>query len=273
MVDQEIKKSIDLSKEIRRLTLGMIYKAKASHIGGALSMADILSVLYGRILKYDPKNPSWDDRDRFLLSKGHACSSLYATLALSGFFPLSLLDEYGTDGTYLLSHTSDKIPGIELSTGSLGHALPVACGISLAGKRKGKNYKTYVIISDGELDEGSNWESILFAPQHHLDNLVLIVDYNKIQSLGTTKEVINLESLSKKFEAFNWETLEIDGHDHNILINTFKNLVFDNKLPKVIIANTVKGKGIDFMENRLLWHYKSPTEQEFKDGLCQILGD
>jgi transketolase len=265
-----LEKTIILSQNIRKLTLEMVYKAKASHIGGALSMADLLAVLYSNILKIDPHNPNWEQRDRFLLSKGHACTSLYATLALSDFFPISLLNEYGTDGTLLLSHTSSQIPGIELSTGSLGHALPVGCGLALAAKRKEKDYNTYVLISDGELDEGSNWESILFAPQHKLDNLILIVDYNKIQSLGTVEEVISLESLSKKFEAFNWEVFEIDGHNHNQIYKVLSSL-HKNAKPKVVIAHTVKGKGIDFMENKLLWHYKSPSDHEFNDGINQLM--
>lgn len=259
-----------LSQNIRRLTLEMVYKAKASHIGGALSMADLLAVLYSNILKFEANNPNWEQRDRFLLSKGHACTSLYATLALSDFFPVSLLNEYGTDGTLLLSHNSSQIPGIELSTGSLGHALPVGCGLALAAKRKGKDYNTYVLVSDGELDEGSNWESILFAPQHKLDNLILIVDYNKIQSLGTVAEVISLESLSLKFEAFNWEVFEIDGHNHNQIYEVL-NSIQKNAKPKVVIAHTIKGKGINFMENKLLWHYKSPSEQEFNEGINQLM--
>ena len=261
--------SVALSRNIRKLTLEMVYKAKASHIGGALSMADLLAVLYSDILNINPCNPNWEQRDRFLLSKGHACTSLYATLALSDFFPFELLTEYGTDGTLLLSHTSSKIPGVELSTGSLGHALPFGCGLALAAKRKNKDYRTFVLVSDGELDEGSNWEAILFSPQHKLDNLILIVDYNKIQSLGTVEQVINLESLSQKFEAFNWEVFEIDGHNHEQILETFKSMQINNK-PKVVIAHTIKGKGIDFMENKLLWHYKSPTEKEFNEGMNQL---
>jgi transketolase len=263
------EKSKLFSLEIRKKTLEMVYKAKASHIGGALSMVDVLAVLYSNILNIDPLNPNWEQRDRFLLSKGHACTSLYVTLALSKIFPDKLLNEYGINGTLLLSHTSNKIPGVELSTGSLGHALPVGCGLSLAAKRQKKDFNTYILVGDGELDEGSNWESILFAPQHKLDNLILIVDYNKIQSFGTTEEVINLESLSKKFEAFNWEVFEIDGHDHSQIYETFSSMKKNSK-PKVVIANTIKGKGVDFMENKLLWHYKSPSNQEFKEAMNQL---
>jgi transketolase len=261
--------SLKFSQKIRKLSLKMVYQAKASHIGGALSMADILAVLYLNILKINPDNPKSEDRDRFLLSKGHACTGLYATLALRGFFPVDLLNSYGNDGSDFICHVSHKIPGVELSTGSLGHALSVGCGISLAAKRRNKGFRTFVLVSDGELDEGSNWEAILFAPQHKLDNLVLIIDFNKIQSLGSVKEVINLDPLRNKFEAFNWECIEIDGHNHEELIKTFGPLELNGK-PKVIIAHTIKGKGIDFMEDKLMWHYKSPSEQEYLQAIDQL---
>lgn len=261
--------SESFAKDIRKLTLQMVFKAKASHIGGAFSMADILAVLYLHILKIDPENHNWAQRDRFLLSKGHACTSLYATLALSGFFPKEQLVEYGKDGTLLLAHASNKIPGVELSTGSLGHALPYGCGIALAAKRSKKSFKTFVLVSDGELDEGSNWEAILFAPQHKLDNLCVIVDYNKIQSLGTVEEVLNLTPLANKFIAFNWEVSEIDGHNHREIFESLNSMKKNGK-PKIIIAHTVKGKGIEFMENKLLWHYRSPSEKEFDEGMNQL---
>jgi transketolase len=262
--------SLEFSKAIRKTTIEMVYKAKASHIGGALSMADILAVLYHDILNVDPLVPKKKSRDRFLLSKGHACTSLYATLGLKGFFNIKELDTYATNGSIFLSHTSHYIAGVEISAGSLGHALPVSCGLALAAKKKKEDWKTYCLVSDGELNEGSNWESILLAPQLKLNNLILIVDYNKIQSFGFVKDVIDIEPLSKKFEAFNWETYEIDGHDHDQLLKTFKACNNNNPQPKVIICNTVKGKGISFMENKLLWHYKSPSEQEYTDALKEL---
>jgi transketolase len=254
------------SKDIRLQTLEMVYKAKASHIGGAFSMADILAVLYHEVLQIDPANPKAPGRDRFLLSKGHACTSLYATLALKGFFPVEELATYAKDGSRLLSHTSHYVPGVEMSAGSLGHALPVSVGIALAAKRKKEAWKAFCLVSDGELDEGSNWEAILLAPQLGLDNLVLIVDYNKIQSLGAVHEVIELEPLKQKFEAFRWEVQEVDGHDHEALQRAFINCNQENKVPKVVIAHTVKGKGVSFMENQLLWHYKSPDEKQFLEA-------
>jgi transketolase len=259
--------SIKFSQQIRKKALQMVYEAKASHIGGALSMADILAVLYTNVLHIDPQEPLSPSRDRFFLSKGHACTSLYATLALKGFFPVEELANYSKEGSMLLSHTSHQVPGIELSAGSLGHALSVACGVALASKRRNKLFRVYCLISDGELNEGSNWEAILFAPHHHLNNLTLIVDYNKIQSLGNTNEVLNLEPLGEKFLAFGWNVLKINGHDHNEIEQALLESKKEPQRPSVIIANTIKGKGVPFMENKLLWHYRSPSEQEYKEAL------
>jgi transketolase len=263
-------KTKDFAKKIRKEALKMVWRAKASHIGGALSMADILAVLYNEILNFDSNNPKWEERDRLLLSKGHTCTTLYATLALKNFFPLSDLEKYAQNGSLFQSHTNHKIPGIEMSAGSLGHLLPVACGLAYVSKKFNKKWNTYCIVGDGELDEGSNWESILFAPQHKLDNLILIIDYNKIQSLGFVKEVIDLDPLKLKFEAFNWNVFEINGHSLDELSETFKNCPVKNNKPTVIIAHTIKGKGVDFMENSLAWHYKNPNDEELKKALIQI---
>jgi transketolase len=183
-----MKKSLLLAAEIRRSALKMVTIAKASHIGGALSMADVLAVLYEGILSYNPTDPAWGNRDRLILSKGHACTALYAALAHKGFFPSDELWTYAKDGSRLMSHISHKVPGVEFSTGSLGHGLPFGVGKALAARRKVSEWRTYVIASDGELDEGSNWEAILFAAHHRLSNLTLIIDYNKIQSLGSVEE-------------------------------------------------------------------------------------
>lgn len=191
-------------------------------------------------------------------------------LALKGFFDVKELDTYAQDGSRLLSHTSHYVPGVEISAGSLGHALPVACGLAIAAKRKGAAWKTYCLVSDGELNEGSNWESILLAPQLKLNNLTLIVDYNKIQSLGFVKDIIDLDPLAKKFETFGWKVIEIDGHDH---AQIYEALTRKEELqgPKVIIAHTVKGKGVSFMENKLLWHYKSPDQSQYTQALSELL--
>ncbi len=261
--------SIEFAKDIRKTILQLVFKAKASHVGGALSMTDLLAVLYNGVMNVKPENPEWEERDIFLLSKGHACTGVYATLALKNFFSLNELFTYSQNDSRLLSHTSHKVPGVELSTGSLGHAFSVGCGLALSFKRKKNNRKVFVMLSDGELDEGSNWEAILFAPHHGLNNIIAIVDYNKIQSFGTTAEVLNLEPLAKKFDAFGWNAIEVDGHNHEEIKLAFDNALSSEK-PAVIIAHTVKGKGVDFMENELLWHYKSPTEEQLNEALKQI---
>ena len=247
----------------------MVYRARASHIGGALSMADLLAVLYFDILRINPDDPNWPERDRFILSKGHSCVGLYATLAIKGFIPMEELESYGEDESRLMSHISHKVPGVEFSTGSLGHGLPFGCGKALAAKRGGKLWKTFVLISDGELDEGSNWESILIAPHYELDNLILIVDYNKIQSFGRISEVTELHPLAEKFRAFRWEVIEIDGHDHSS-IRQAMSMAGQKRTPLCIIAHTIKGKGVDFMENSLQWHYSSPKSEQLESALEQI---
>jgi transketolase len=263
--------SIEFAKKIRLKVLDLVFAANASHIGGAYSMADILAVLYTNILNINPELPEDPERDRFFLSKGHTCAGLYATLGIKGFFNLDDLKTYAQNGSKFLSHTSHHIEGVEVSSGSLGHVLSIACGVAYGLKLKKEKPKVYCLISDGELNEGSNWEPILFAPHHKLDNLVLIVDYNKIQSFGNVKDVIELEPLKQKFEAFRWNVIEINGHDHVEITKAFlKFNNVDNLLPTVIIANTVKGKGVDFMENKLLWHYKSPDEAQYLKAKSQL---
>jgi transketolase len=265
MTDSEL-----LAKKIRQVSLKMVYEANASHIGGALSMADILAVLYSKVMYIDPVNPKKKERDRFILSKGHACTSLYATLGLCGFFPLDETGSYGQDGSKFLSHTSHFVPGVEVSAGSLGHGLPIACGLAFAAKKRGERQNIYCLVGDGEMDEGSNWEAILFAAQFKLNNLCLIIDYNKIQSLGNTNEIINLEPLYKKFEAFNWNPIEINGHDHKEIYEAFLSSGANQNEPSVIIANTIKGKGVSFMENNLLWHYKSPATELYNKAMEEL---
>jgi len=264
--------TLEYAAEIRRAAVTMVAKARASHIGGALSMADILAVLYGEVLRLRSHDPAWAERDRLILSKGHCCASLYAALAIKGFFPNADLDSYGRDDSRLLSHISHKVPGVEFSTGSLGHGLPFGCGKALAAKRKKENWRSFVLLSDGELDEGSNWEAILFAPQQKLDNVVVIVDYNKIQSLGSVAEVLELEPLAEKFRAFRWAVKEIDGHDHSAIRGALASLPFEKGKPSCIIAHTIKGKGVDFMENKLQWHYSAPDQEQLVSALSQIQG-
>jgi transketolase len=262
-----------LAKRTRLATIKMINRAKSSHIGSAFSMTELLAVLYTRILRVDPHRPDWPDRDRFILSKGHACAALYAVLAQRGFFPEEWLETFYQDGAHLPGHaTHAGIPGIEISTGSLGHGLSIACGIALAGKRDGKTYRAFSLLSDGECDEGSTWEAALFAPQHHLDNLIVIIDYNKIQSLGTVKEVLDLEPLAAKWQSFGWAVREVDGHNVEQIEENLKQVPWENTRPTCLIAHTVKGKGVSFMENNLLWHYRSPEGEELARALDELGG-
>lgn len=263
---------IDLSLRIRKKALQLCHEKGASHLGGALSVADVLAVLYGEVANVNPKNPSDASRDRIFFSKGHACSAMYAVLQELGFYS-GVEDKFAQNGSIFTSHVSHMVPGIELSTGSLGHALPIAAGTALAAKRKGERWKIYTILSDGELDEGSNWETILFAPHHALDNLVVIVDFNKIQSFGTVAEVLALEPLAKKFEAFRWRAIEIDGHDHAAISAALARAASaSDGIPTAIVAHTIKGKGVSFMENKLAWHYKSPNADEYRAALAELEG-
>jgi transketolase len=264
----------EFAKRIRKHVIIMTGRANSSHVGSCLSIADILAATYGKALRFDPRKPDWPDRDRLLLSKGHGCAALYAALAESGYFPKEWLEQYYLDGTRLAGHATHKgTPGVELSTGSLGHALPVACGMALAGKRDQKDYRVFVILSDGECDEGANWEAALFAPHHNLDNLVVIIDYNKIQSLGRVEEVIDLDPLAEKWAAFGWGTREIDGHDLSALDAALSGLPFTPGRPNCIVANTVKGKGVSFMEDKLVWHYTAPKGDELVKALAEIDGE
>jgi transketolase len=249
----------------------MVHRANASHIGSCLSMADLLAVLYGSVLRIDPANPTALDRDRFLLSKGHAAAAVYACLAAKGFFPENWLETYCADGSRLSGHlTHHEVPGVEVSTGSLGHAFSIACGIALAGKRQSRPYRVFVLLSDGECDEGSNWEAAMFAPNHLLDNLVTIVDYNKIQSFGAVKSVLDLEPFADKWRSFGWEVREIDGHDHGQIHVALTLGPVEPGRPIVVLAHTTKGKGVPFMENRLEWHYRSPDAQQLDQALEEV---
>ncbi len=262
--------AVEFSAKIRAHTLRMVHNARGSHIGSSFSMADILSVLYTQVLRVDPTRPDWSERDHLIVSKGHGAAILYAALAERNFFPLDWLIDYCKDGSKLLGHVSHHVPGVEVSTGSLGHGLPIGCGIALAAKRDGRPNRTFVILSDGELDEGSNWEAILFAGHNRLDGLVAIVDYNKIQSFGKTKEVLDLDPLAAKWEAFHWHTVEIDGHDFTQLENALSRVPSESGKPTAIIAHTVKGKGVSFMEDRLEWHYKSPDAAQLTVALKEL---
>lgn len=259
-----------LARNLRARSARMISRANTSHIGGAFSMADVLAVLYHDILRVRPEDPRWPDRDRFILSKGHATAALYATLAEKGFLPLEELEDYGADGSRLMAHVSHAVPGVEFSTGSLGHGLGFGCGRALAARRSGATWRVFVLLSDGELDEGSNWEATLFAPHHRLDNLVAIIDANRIQSLGDVTDVLDLAPLADKFRAFRWAVREVDGHDHQALRAALTALPWETGRPSCLLAHTVKGKGADFLENQLAWHYKAPNATQLEEVLRQL---
>ena len=270
-MNEDIKRISTLARTIRRHAIQMTHRGHAAHVGSSLSMADLLAVLYGGVLAVDPKNPSWPDRDRFILSKGHACAGTYAALAETGFFPLSWLESFYTDGAKLTGHlTTSGIPGVELSTGSLGHGLPVAGGMALVGKRDGHPWRVFALLSDGECDEGSTWEAILFAGHNKLDNLTAIIDYNGIQSLGRTSEIMELEPFAKKWEDFGWAVREVGGHDIPKLLSTLGEVPFAKNKPSVVIAKTIKGKGVSFMEDSLLWHYRNPSKEEMELALKEL---
>lgn len=260
------------SANIRRLVLELAHGAKSGHIGSALSCVDILAVLYFDFLKVDPENPTQEDRDRFILSKGHATAALYAVLAQRRFFPVEqLLREYLQDNGRFPGHPDARIvPGVDASTGSLGHGLNLATGIALAAKLDGRPFKSVALLSDGECDEGSTWEAILAAGNWKLDNLFCIVDYNKIQAFGRVQDVQNLEPFADKWRSFGWDVSEADGHDPAAILEGLKRAVLVPDKPHVLIAHTVKGKGVSFMENKIEWHYWPMNDEQYSAALQEL---
>ena len=259
-----------LAKQIRLHALRMVFRGKSGHIGSMLSTADIYPVLYKRILKVDPANPRDPARDRFLLSKGHGGAALLACLAECGFFPRAWLDRYYCDDGNLSGHISHHIPGVEFSTGSLGHGLPVACGMAMAAKRDGAPHRIFVMSSDGDLNEGSSWEAIMLAGQRRWDNLVLLVDYNRLQALGRSSDILDLEPLGPKLEMFGWRAIEADGHDVVAIERALRQVPLETGKPSAIVFRTVKGKGVSFMENEYKWHYGGLTEELYKKAAAEV---
>jgi len=253
----------ELAKNIRIDILTMTSNANSGHPGGSLSSADILAVLYGNILKYDCKNPKWEDRDRFILSKGHAAPALYTALAYRGFFPIEQLQDYAKPGSLMAEHPSWRsVPGVEATTGSLGHGLSIGLGMAIAGRIQYQSYHVFVVISDGECNEGTIWEAAMLASAQGLNKLVVIVDFNKWQATGRSREVMAIDPLKAKWEAFGWSTYETDGHDLKTLVNLLTNVPDSSGKPIAIVAHTVKGKGVSFMEDDNNWHYRIPTVTE-----------
>lgn len=261
--------SLQLAWRIRRHGVEMTHRTGASHIGTVLSVADIIAVLYVDVLRCRPEMPRWEERDRFVLSKGHAAIALYGALAETGFFPAEELCGFYQDGSSLIGHVSHHVPGVEFSTGSLGHGLPAAVGMALAAKQDGKKWRTYAVLGDGECNEGSVWEGAQTAAFFGLDNLTVIVDHNRLQSLDFCENTMLTGTLAEKWRAFGWHVTQVDGHDHDALRTALAERISGK--PTAIIAHTVKGKGVPFMENDVLWHYRFPHEGWEYDGAVQAL--
>lgn len=258
--DIQIVELMKKSIEIRMRVVKMIYKAKSGHIGGSLSETDILVTLFYKIMKPD---------DKFVLSKGHSVEAYYAILADLGYFPEEYLETYCQFGSKLIGHPSVEVPGIDVATGSLGHGLSVACGMALALKRDGRDNRVYVLMGDGELQEGSNYEAAMFASTHRLDNLIGIIDRNMLQIGGNTEDIVKLDPLTDRWRAFGWEAQVVDGHNFRELIQTIESFKPNGK-PHLVIARTIKGKGVSFIENNYKWHHKIPTDEEYKQALSEL---
>lgn len=257
----------NLARTIRVHCLHMTHRGKSGHLGSMLSAAEIVAVLYERILRVDPARPDWPDRDRFVLSKGHGGAAVYAALAEKGFFPREWLQGYYLDNGRLMGHISHHVPGVEFSTGSLGHGLPVAAGMALAARVAGKRHRVFCLLSDGDVDEGSTYEAILFAAQHRLDNLTVILDYNKIQALGFSRDVLDLEPLTDRITACRWDIREEDGHDVQALDTALGRVPFTAGKPSWVTAHTTKCKGVEFMENTVASHYGSVNDEQLARAL------
>jgi transketolase len=268
MQDEKIKNCEDASRRIKKLVYDVIHQTKSHHIGSILSCLDIVTVLYFAIMNIDPKDPGMKLRDRFILSKGHAGMAQYAVLAVRGYFPEVVLDDFGKDGTKISTHPDkDCLPGVEISTGSLGHGLSIGVGAALAAKQDDLPSRVFVLMSDGECNEGSIWEAAMFAGHHQLDQLTLIVDKNGLQAFGTTDEILNLDLIAQKFESFGWSVKTVDGHNIPDLISVFEFSSLEKGRPTVIIANTVKGKGIPSIENTLHAHYTLLDDALYQEAL------
>lgn len=260
----------ELAKKIRAHAVMMTNLKRSGHLGSSLSIADIISVLFESILRVDPKNPKWPERDRFILSKGHAAAGVYAVLSEKGFFPKSWLKTYYCDNGRLSGHISHHVPGVEFSTGSLGHGLPVAAGMAISARRNGEHHRIFALLSDGDCNEGSTWEAIMFAGQEKLDNLVAVVDYNRVQALGLSKDIIDLEPFESKLLDFHWAVKVIDGHNFSEIEEGFSNLPLERGKPSFIIAKTIKAKGLKTFEGTVGSHYKSVPDEELKGCYDEI---
>ena len=263
-----------MAVNIRKGIIEEVYSGQSGHPGGSLSIADILTVLYFNQLNIDEKNPKWEDRDRFVLSKGHCSPALYSCLANRGFFPLEDLKTFRNIKSYLQGHPDMKnIPGVDMTTGSLGQGLSAAVGMAIAGKMDNKNYRVYCVLGDGEIEEGQIWEAAMSANKYKLDNLCVIVDNNNLQIDGTIKEVMSPYPIDEKFRSFGFEIIKIDGHNIQEIIDAFDVAKNVKEKPVCIIAKTIKGKGISYMENQVGWHGKAPNEEQYKIALEELNGE
>lgn len=270
-MDEHIKNLYRISYELRKKTLEMVYHARNGHAAPSLSMSDIITALYFDILNIDPNNPRWEERDRFVLSKGHACPIYYAALAKRGFFPEEELMEYRMVNTKLQGHPDmNKCPGCDMTTGSLGNGFSAAMGMALVAKKDHKRYNVFTIAGDGELQEGIIWEAAMYAGNAGLSNLIAIVDYNGLQSGGEVSKIQNLSDISGKFRAFDWNVQEVDGHNISQIIETVKKARECTDKPTVIIAHTIKGRGVSFMEGQYLWHMRAPNDEEFLKAIEEL---
>jgi transketolase len=259
-----------LATAIRAHCLRMTHRGQSGHLGSMFSMADMLAVLYLKVLRVDPRNPDWPERDRFVLSKGHGGAAVYAALAELGFFPRDWLNTYYLDDGKLSGHISHHVPGVEFSTGSLGHGLPVAVGMALAARHDGRKHRIICLMSDGDCNEGSTWEAIMFAAQHKLDNLTVIVDYNRVQALGHMQDVIEMEPFAPKLEMFHWAVKTIDGHDYAQIEGALSELPFEPGKPSWLLARTVKCKGYPKKENTVACHYGCVNDTELCEALAEL---
>jgi transketolase len=259
------------SLQLRREIISVLARGGRGHVGTSLSPVEILRVLYDNVLRYDAKNPKWPQRDRFILSKGHGCIALYVLLHEKGFIPDEEMGKFCKYDGILGGHPDPKVPGIEVSTGSLGHGLPIAVGMAFNAKYEKASHRVFVVLGDGECDEGSVWEAAMSAAKHKLDNLVVMVDYNKQQSYASTYEVLDLEPFADKWRSFGFNCREVDGHDVAALEKTLTSVPFQRGRPSAIICHTVKGKGISFAENNLKWHHKSSFKETDVDALVKAL--
>lgn len=271
MTDYTVAELENIANKLRLHVVEMTYAARSGHPGGSLSAADMIAALYFKFMRHDPKNPDWDGRDRFVLSKGHVAPVLYAALAESGYFPVDDLLSLRQVGSKLQGHpVRGKVPGVEMSTGSLGQGLSMACGIALAGKMDGKDYKTICMLGDGELQEGQNWEAAMFAHQAGLTNLIAIVDRNRLQITGDTEGAVGLEPLPEKWKSFGWNAIIIDGHNMRQILEALDKAANAKARPTVIIMKTVKGKGVSFMENNAGFHGKACNDEEQARAVAEL---